>query len=162
MIPALMLSSWLHLIALAVYLGSLIGLWVMLLPGLSVLKNHEGQVKLLARSLKLYNPLQSGALGLLVLSGAFQLTDLKAAYRELFIRELGTTLGVKLILSFVLIILSTYQSMAVAHRFVRRYEGGEPISPHEVQSVAQRLKSSTLFILFLALVTLMVGVRMRG
>lgn len=157
-----MLFSWLHLVALAVYLGSLIGLWLMLLPALSVVKNNEGQVQLLARSLKLYNPLQTGALGLLVLSGALQLTELKAAYRELFIRELGGTLALKLTFSFVLIILSTYQSMALAHRFVRRYEGGESFSPEELRSVARKLKLSTLSLLLLAGITLWLGVRLRG
>jgi uncharacterized membrane protein len=157
-----MLSSWLHLAALTVYVGSLIGLWWILLPSLSAIKKHEGQVELLARGLKLYNPLQTGALGLLVISGAFQLTDLKAAYRELFVKELGLTLGLKLLLSFVLIVLSTYQSMAVAHRFVRKYEGGEPPSPQELHSLTQRLKVSTLSILLLAVATVFLGLRMRG
>ena len=157
-----MLISWLHLISLAAYLGSVVGLWLIVFPALSAVKNHQGQLELLARSLKYYNPFQTGALGVLVLSGAFQLTDLKAAYRELFIKELGVTLGLKLILSFVLIVFSTYQSMAVGHRFVRRYEGGESFSPQELQAVAQRLKATTLTILFLAIITLWLGVQLRG
>ena len=148
--------------SLAAYLGSVIGLWLVLLPSLSAIKSHEGQLKLLARSLKLYNPLQTGTLGLLVLSGAFQLTELKATYRELFMKQLGVTLVLKLALSFVLIVLSTYQSMAVAHRFVRRYEGREPLSPQDLQSVARRLRISTHAILLLALMTALVGVWMRG
>lgn len=157
-----MLSSWVHLLALAVYLGSVTGLLVMLLPTLSLIKNHEEQVKLLARSLKLYNPLQCGALGLLVLSGAIQLTDLKAAYRELFIKELGVTLALKLFFSFLLIVLSTYQSMAIAHRFVRRYEGEEALSPEELRTVARRLRASTLVVLLLAMIIMWLGLRMRG
>lgn len=157
-----MLISWLHLASLAVYLGSLVGLRVMVLPALSVVKNHAEQVKLLARSLRLYNPLQIGSLGLLVLSGAFQLTDLKDAYRELFLKELGVILGLKLVFSFVLIVVSTFQSMGVAHRFVRRYEGGESFSPQELQSVTQRLGTSTLVILLLAIITLWLGVQLRG
>jgi uncharacterized membrane protein len=157
-----MFTSWLHLMALAAYLGAVAGLWVVLLPSLATAKAHEGQVGLLARGLKRYNPLQSGALGLLVLTGAFQVTDLKAAYRELFIKELGLTLGLKLALSFLLILLSTYQSMAVAHRLVRRYEGGESPSPQELQSMVRRLRVSSLSMLFLAVITLWMGVRLRG
>ncbi len=157
-----MLISWLHLMSLAAYLGSVIGLWLVLLPSLSAIKSHEGQLKLLARGLRLYNPLQTGTLGLLVLSGAFQLTELKATYRELFIKQLGVTLVLKLALSFVLIVLSTYQSMAVAHRFVRRYEGGEPLSPQDLRLVARRLRISTRAILLLAFMTALVGVWMRG
>ena len=54
--------------------------------------------------------MQSGALGY-GLTGAFQITDLKAEYRELFTKEFGAMLGLKLIFSFVLILLSTHQSM---------------------------------------------------
>lgn len=156
-----MLISWLHLTSLAVYLGSLVGLWIMVLPALSVIRNHEGQVHLLTRSLKIYNPLQTASLGLLVLSGALQLTDLKAAYRELFLREVGVTLALKLIFSFVLILFSTYQSMGLAHRFVRRSDGGESFSPQELQRIARRLKGSTLAILVVAMITLWLGVRLR-
>lgn len=156
-----MLISWLHLISLAVYLGTLTGLWGMVLPALSVIKSHEEQVMLLVRSLKVYNPLQTASLGVLILSGAFQLTELKAAYRELFLRELGATLALKLALAFVLIIFSTYQSMAVAHRFVRRSEGGETFSPQELRTVVRRLQNSTIVILLLAGVTLWLGVRLR-
>lgn len=157
-----MFISWLHLVSLAAYLGSLVGLWLMILPALSVVPTHQEQVKLLARSLKLYNPLQTGALGVLILSGAFQLTDLKAAYRELFLRELGMTLALKLLLAFILVVLSTYQSMAVAHRFVRQSEQGETFSPEQLRSVTRRLKISTFAILLLALVTIWLGVHLRG
>lgn len=157
-----MLISWLHLASLTVYVGSLAGLWLVLLPALSALQSHEQQVKLLARGLKLYNPLQTASLGILILSGALQLTDLKAAYRELFLRELGMTLTWKLALAFFLIILSTYQSMAVAHRFVRRSEQGEPFSPRELQSLTRRLRASSLVILFLAVATIWLGLRLRG
>ena len=156
-----MLTSWLHLLALTAYVGAIAGLLAIVPPGLALVETHEARVKLLSRSLKFYNPLQCGALGLLVITGAIQVTDLKAAYRELFAREFGAMLGLKLILSFVLILLSTHQSMAVALRFVRRAEGGEPIAPEELQSVANRLRRSTLFLLALSAVTVWVGTQLR-
>jgi uncharacterized membrane protein len=157
-----MLVSWLHLISLAVYLGALAGLWLILLPALATVPSHSDKVKLLARGLKLYNPLQTAALGVLILSGAFQLTALKAAFRELFLKELGAVLAWKLTVSFFLIILSAYQSMALAHRFVRRVEGGEPFSPEDLQSLSRRLKGSTLAICLLAAVTIWLGLRLRS
>ena len=157
----MMLTSWLHLLALAAYLGAVAGLWAIVLPSFSVVKSHEARVKLLGRSLKFYNPMQSGALGLLVISGAIQVTDLKAEYRELFMKEFGATLGLKLLLAFVLILVSVYQSMAVAHRFVRRYEGGESFTAQELESVAKRLGSSTLSLLLLSAVTVWMGMQLR-
>ncbi|SRR5713226_3745072 len=157
-----MLSSWLHLTALAVYFGSLMGLRVILLPALVDIKSREGRLLLLVRSLKLYNPLQIGVLGLLVISGAFQITDLKSVYREMFAKEMGMTLGWKLVAAFVLILLSTYQSMGVAHRFVRRHEAGEGPSDQEIESLCQRLRISTILILFFALLTSWLGLRLKG
>lgn len=157
-----MLLSSLHLISLTIYLGALAGLWLILLPALSAVPSHSEKVRLLSRGLKLYNPLQTAALGVLILSGAFQLTALKAAYRELFLKELGAVLAWKLTASFFLIILSTYQSMALAHRFVRRTEAGEPFSPDDLQSLSRRLKSSTIAICFLAAVTIWLGLRLRS
>ncbi len=154
-----MLNSWLHHLALAVYLGSLGGLWVLILSSLPMIRNQSEQIEFLARSLKVYNPLLIGALGFLVLTGAFQVTDLKASYRELFTRELGATLSLKLILSFVIIILSTYQTMGVALRFVRRWESKDSIQFKEFQSIAHRLRGSTIILVFLTLITAVVGIR---
>ena len=157
-----MLYSWLHLLALALYLGSMTGLQFLLLPSLSALQSHQSRVEFLARGLRLFNPMQVGALGLVVLSGAIQLTDLKAAYRELFVRELGMRLGLKLALSFFLILLSVYQSMGVAHRFVRRLDGGDAVAPDELRSLVRRLRTLTLSNFCLAAATLWLGARMRG
>jgi len=156
-----MSTSWLHLLALTAYVGAVVGLSAIVLPAVSFVEAHEARVKLLSRSLKFYNPMQSGALGLLVLTGAIQITDLKAEYREMFAKEFGTMLALKLALAFVLILLSTHQSMAVALRFVRRAEGGEPIAPEELRSVTERLRRSTFFLLALAAVTVWAGTQLR-
>src|SRR5437867_9165010 len=125
-----MLSSWLHLIALTVYLGAIVGLGALLLPSLAALDKHEDRVQFLAHGLKFYNPLQVGALGILIFTGAFQLTELKAAYREMFIKQLGYDLAIKLFFAFFLVILSVYQSLGIGHRFVRRKEGENRLHQH--------------------------------
>lgn len=157
-----MLNSWLHLIALAVYLGSIIGLWIMLLPAASKLDNNKDKIQFLARSLKLYNPIQIGALGVLLFTGAFQLTDLKAVYRELFVKQLGYNLGIKLSVAFFLVLFSVYQSMGIAHRFVKRHEAGDNVTCQEFDSIIRKLKSTNGLILIFALITLWFGLRLRS
>jgi len=157
-----MLNAWLHLIALIVYLGAIGGLWLLLLPSLSVIEKHENRANFLARGLKFYNPLQVGALGILLFTGAFQLTELKAIYREAFVKQLGYDLGMKLLFAFLLVIFSVYQSMGIGHRFVRRHEGGEPVTAQELESVVRRLRSSNWCILFFALITFWFGLRLRS
>ena len=157
-----MLFSWLHLIGLAVYLGAVVGLWLMLLPAASILEKHEEKARFLARGLKFYNPLQVGALGIILFSGAFQLTELKAAYREMFVKQIGYHLGIKLVFAFFLVILSVYQALGVGHRFVRRHEGGDPVTPEELGSIVRRLKSANWGILLFAAITLWLGIRLRS
>ena len=157
-----MLNSWLHLIALAAYLGAIIAFWAVLLPAASKIENHQDKVRFLVRGLKLYNPLQVGALGILLFTGAFLLTELKAAYRELFVQQLGYNLGIKLFVVFFLVIASVYQSMGIGHRFVRRHEGGSMVTPRELESLLYKLKSSNGLILMLALITLWLGLRLHS
>jgi uncharacterized membrane protein len=154
-----MLNSWLHVIAFIVYLGAVVGLWVMLLPAASALDDHDDRTQFLIRGLKLYSPILIGALGVLLFTGAFQLTDLKAAYRELFVKQLGYNLGMKLLVAFFLILLSVYQCMGIAHRLVKRHEGGEPV---EIDSTIRKLKSLNWLILILALITVWLGLRLRS
>lgn len=156
-----MLFSWLHLIALIVYLGAVLGFWFMLLPSVSVLQKHEDKLQFLARGLKFYNPLQVGSLGIVLFSGAFQLTELKAAYRETFIKELGYILFVKLSFAFLLVIFSVYQALGIGHRFVRRHEGGDTVTAEQLASIVRRLTTANGCILLLAVITLWLGLRMR-
>ena len=157
-----MLNAWLHLIALIVFLGAVGGLWFLLLPSLSVIEGSENKANFLVRGLRLYNPLQVGALGILLFTGAFQLTELKAVYREAFVQQLGYDLSMKLLFAFLLVIFSVYQSMGIGHRFVRRHESGEPVTSEELESVVRRLRSSNWCILFFALVTFWFGLRLRS
>jgi uncharacterized membrane protein len=155
-----MLYSWLHLIALIVYIGAVVGLWFMLLPSIAILKNDAEKAQLLARGLKFYNPLQVGALGIILFTGAFQLTDLKAAYREFFIKQFGYILLFKLLFAFLLVIFSVYQGLGVGHRFVRRYEAGEVVTAAELRSIIGRLKAANWCIAVLTIITVWLGIRL--
>ena len=157
-----MLNFWLHLIALAVFLGAVLGLWMMLLPAASILRNDRDKVEFLARGLKIYNPVQIGALGVLLFTGAFQLTELKAAYRELFIKQMGYNLSIKLCLAFALVLCIVYQSMGIAHRFVKQHESGNAVTTRELSSIVKKLKSANGLILILALLTLWFGLRLHS
>src|SRR5574337_733003 len=106
-----MFYFWLHVIALIVYIGAIVGLWFILLPCVAILETDRDKARLLARGLKFYNPLQVGALGIILFTGAFQLTELKAAYREFFTQQFGYVLLIKLAFVFLLVIFSVYQAL---------------------------------------------------
>ena len=157
-----MFYSWLHLIALVVYLGAVIGFWLMLLPAVAVLENHKQKVRFFVRGLKFYNPLQVGSLGIILFTGAFQLTELKAAYRENFLKYLAYNLSLKLLFAFVLVIFSVYQALGIGHRFVRRIEGGDEVTPEQLNSIIRRLTGANWCILLLAVITLWLGLRLHS
>ncbi|MBM4263620.1 MAG: hypothetical protein FJ145_19610 [Deltaproteobacteria bacterium] len=157
-----MFNVWLHLVALVVFLGAVVGFWLIFLPSVTALDKHEQRVHFLTRGLKLYNPLQIGALGIVLFTGAFQLTELKAAYREMFIKQLGYPLAIKLTLVFFLVIFAVYQSMGIGHRFVRRQESGETYNPEQLAGILKRLSSATWLILVFAALTLWFGLRLRA
>jgi uncharacterized membrane protein len=156
-----MLFSWLHVIALIVYLGAVVGFWRMLLPSTVILDKHDDKVRVLARGLKFYNPLQVGALGIVLFSGAFQLTELKAAYRETFIKQFAFSLGIKLAFAFLLVLFSVYQALGIGHRFVKRVEGGGEVKPDELASIVRRLRGANWLMLFVAAITLWLGMALR-
>lgn len=156
-----MFYSWLHLIALVVYLGAVIGFWLMLLPAVGTLDKHEERVSYFVRGLKFYNPLQVGALGILLFTGAFQLTEMKAALRENFLNYLAYKLGLKLLFAFLLVMFSVSQTLGVGHRFVRRVEGGDPVTPEQLSSIIRRMTSMNWCILVLAVITLWFGLRLH-
>ena len=156
-----MFYSWLHLIALVVYLGAVIGFWLMLLPAVAVLEKHDEKVRFFVRGLKFYNPLQVGSLGIILFTGAFQLTELKAAYRENFFKYLEYNLFIKLIFAFLLVMFSVYQALGIGHRFVRRTEGGDEVSPEQLSSIINRMTSANWGILLFAAITLWLGLRLH-
>ncbi len=91
------LLLWAHLVGLAVYFGSGVMLVVVLLPMARQIPAAQDQQRFLAQALKLYNPLSIGALGVVLMTGAFNLTSYKAMLGRRFFDLLGGVLGLKLL-----------------------------------------------------------------
>ncbi len=146
-----------HIISLTLHIGLVTGLWRVLLPALRLEPGSEARTRFLVRALRLYNPAQIGLLGVLTLTGASQITDLKALHGSAYSQEFGAGLAVKLLLAFCVIMLGTWQCMGIAHRFVRQSESPEGVTAEGVDRVLRKLdQSSVLMLLFLS-VTVWVG-----
>jgi len=135
------LTRWVHLLGLAVYLGSTLALVLMLLPAVEQVADPAEQRRLLAKGLRPYNVLSIGALGVLVISGASGLTDLKAMLGANFMRLMWPLLG-KLTLSFVLINVATYLSFGLAHRLVRAEVAGFEVEPEKQRAMLGRMRGA--------------------
>src|SRR5262245_43233708 len=151
------LTRWVHLLALAVYLGTTLAVALVLLPAAEAVPDPTLQRRVLARGLRMYNVLSVGALGVLVISGASGLTDYKALLGQDFGRLLWRLIG-KLSLSFVLIMVSTYLSFGLAPRLVRADLGQLPVEPEKQAGMIRRMRSAAWLGVALAAWTTWVGI----
>jgi hypothetical protein len=149
-----------HLAALAVYLVSTV--WLLLvLPGIGRLPDPVAQRRRLVRQLRPYNVLSVGAVGVLIISGASALTDLKALYGPAYIRLLWPLAG-KLTLTFLLTMVATYLSFGLAHRLVRAEQGKLPVDAAQQRGMLRRLRGGAWLALAVALWTSWAGYGLAG
>jgi len=142
-------TLWLHLLGLAVYFGSGVTLVVVLLPMAAQIPAPREKQRFLAQGLKFYNPLSIGALGVALMTGAFNLTSYKALLGPRFFSLLGGVLGLKLLLVFVLINVSAAVSLGLGHRVVRTELRGEAIEPERLAGLVKRMQVLTVVALVL-------------
>jgi hypothetical protein len=153
------LTRWAHLLGLAAYLGSTLALALMVLPAVLAIADPALQRRVLAKALRPYNVLSIGALGVLLMTGASSLTDLKASMRAEFGRLLWP-LAWKLSLSFLLINVATYLSFGLAHRVVRAELGQLPVEPERQLGIVRRMRATAWVAIVLAAYTAWVGLRL--
>ncbi len=123
------LSRFAHLLASMVYLGGSWFLGAALIPALST-ATPEQRVRVVAAVIRWYHPTSLAALGVLVMTGAFALTSAKAALGPAYFPRLFTLLGPKLLLAFVLVMLSSYQFFGLGLRLVRSLpQDGDAVPP---------------------------------
>lgn len=153
------ITRWVHLLALAVYLGTTLALVLVFLPAAEAIDDPALQRRVLARGLRVYNVLSVGALGVLVISGASGLTDMKALMGQEFGRLVWRLTG-KLGLTFVLINVATYLSFGLAHRLVRAELGQLPIEAEKQAGMIRRMRGAAWLGVGLAAWTTWVGLTM--
>ena len=142
-------TLWLHLLGLAVYFGSGVTLVVVLLPMAAQIAAAPDKQRFLAQGLRLYNPLSIGALGVALMTGAFNLTSYKAMLGRRFFVLLGGVLGLKLLLVFLLINVSAAASLGMGHRIVRTELRGEALAPERLAGLVKRMQIFTIVALAL-------------
>jgi hypothetical protein len=141
------LTRWIHVVATAVYLGSTLAVALVLLPAAAEIEDATTQRRVLARALRPYNVLSVGALGVLVISGASGLTDLKALLSQDFGRLL-------------LINVATYFSFGLAHRLVRAELGRLPVEAAWQAGLIRRMRTAAWLGVGLAAWTAWAGLRL--
>ncbi len=114
--------------------------------------------------IRLFHPLSLGSLGLVVLTGALALTPLKESLGPQYASRLFGVLALKLLLVFVLVLVSSYQCFSLGLRFLRALpaEGEKPggdASAEELRLV-ERLQRWNLVAAVLGTLIIYLGLRM--
>jgi hypothetical protein len=134
------LTRWLHVLALAVYLGATLALSLVFLPAAASIEDATLQRRVLARGLRPYNVLSFAALLAALATGWSAITDLKGLLGAGFGQLLWLLAG-KLGLTFLLIVLpASYLSFGLAHRLVRAEVGALPVEPQTQRAMIGRMQ----------------------
>lgn len=154
------LGLWLHVICLVVYGGATAALWLLVLPATDAIEDPTLRRKSLNRALRIYDPLAIAVLGIVVMTGAFNLTSYKQALRAEFFAKMGWLLVWKLSLAFAVIMVGTYVTFGLAHRIVRSELLEDPVDGAWLDSMTRRLRGACILLLALLAITTWFGLQL--
>ncbi len=157
--------TWLHLCAMAAYVGAQFAVIYMLIPAAETAPNEAARRASLIAGFKFYNPFTIAVLGVVVISGATRLTDLKASMKFDYFARIGSALELKLALAFVLIFIQTYITFGLAFRIGRQEEvaahgDGEAFTVEQLNSMLRRIRAMAWVTIVLAAAIIWVALTM--
>ena len=114
--------------------------------------------------IRIFHPVSLGSLGVVILTGAMALTPLKETLGPQFVPRLFWLLSIKLLLVFVLVLVSSYQFFGLGLRFLKNLpaEGvrhAEDVSAQGIQLV-RRLQTWNLVAAAIGTFIVFLGLRM--
>ncbi len=148
---------WLHILSLIAYGAASAVLLLVVLPRLRREPDDAQRLRRAARFMRIYDPLSIGALGVLIMTGAFRLTAYKDALRGAFFAHMGRALAWKLFLTFLIVNLAAYVAFGIGHRLVGHAESAAAVDPAWVRAMLRRLGVATAVALLLTAVTIWVA-----
>jgi uncharacterized membrane protein len=156
---------WIHLCAMAAYVGAQFAVIYMLIPAAATAPTEAARRASLIAGFKFYNPFTIGVLGVIVISGAMRLTDLKASMKFDYFARIGSALELKLALAFLLIFVQTYITFGLAFRIGRQEEvaahgDGEAFTVEQIDSMLRRIRAMAWLTIVLAAAVIWVSLSM--
>ena len=125
------LLIWIHLLAMSAYFGAQFAVLYMLLPVAEQAGDESRRRAALITGFKFYNPFTIAMLGIVVITGAMRLTDVKAEMKFEYFSRIWAPLSLKLGLAFRI----GRQEEVAAHG------DGEPFTVERLNSMLSRIRS---------------------
>lgn len=137
---------WIHVLAWAAYFGAQFAVIYMLMPVAEGAPDEAHRRASLITGFKFYNPFSIGMLGIVVITGAMRLTDLKAEMKFDYFARIGEPLAIKLGLAFLLIFIQTYITFGLSFRIGRQEEvaahgDGPAFTVEQLNSMLKRIRA---------------------
>jgi len=110
---------YLHLVVAFLYLSGMVFIGGFLIPAARRFPGARQTLQSIARVITVVHPISLASLGVLIITGAAMLTDLKAALGSRYFIHLFSTLGPKLLVVFILALLNSYQFFGLGLRLTR-------------------------------------------
>jgi uncharacterized membrane protein len=110
---------YLHLVLAFLYLSGMVFVGGFLIPAARRFPGARQTLQSIARVITVVHPISLASLGVLIITGAAMLTDLKAALGSRYFIHLFSTLGPKLLVVFILALLNSYQFFGLGLRLTR-------------------------------------------
>lgn len=155
------LVVFVHLVAVAVYLGSTVMLGVAIETLGTRAPDAFMRRQRYASFFHAYNPLSIAALGVVVITGAWSITPYKQGLGARYFEQIGAALAGKLSLAFLLIMTATWVSFGICHRLVRADQGALPVTDAQLRRFLARLRVAVWLAVLLALLTLWTATGIR-
>lgn len=154
----------LHTVAVVIYLGGTVFLGSVLIPALRQ-RGLDGEgLHILAGVIRIFHPVSLASLGLAILTGAIALTPIKATLGPEYASRFFGLLALKLLLVFVLVLVSCFAFFALGPKLLRAVPGtGEKLSAEDAAQgmlLAERLQRWHLAAASLGVIIVYLGVRM--
>ncbi len=142
------LLLFIHVLAMAAFFGAQFAMLYMLLPAAQQAVDEPQRSAILIQGFRFYNPFTLAMLGILVITGAMRVTDIKAAMAGAYFARIGYLLAWKLGLVFLLIFIQTYVTFGLAFRIGRQEEvaahgDGPPFTIEKINSMLARIRAMT-------------------
>jgi len=139
---------------MAAYFGAQFAVVYMLLPVAEQAGDESRRRAALITGFKFYNPFTIAMLGIVVITGAMRLTDVKAEMKFEYFSRIWAPLSLKLGLAFLLIFIQTYITFGLAFRIGRQEEvaahgDGEAFTVERLNSMLSRIRSMIWFTILL-------------
>jgi len=154
------LNFWIHLLSSAVYAVATAIIAFVSLPRARSKRDAPARLASIAAAMRIYDPLSIALLGLNLMTGAFAITNYKAALGPAFFARVGVPLAWKLLFAFLLINLAAYIAFGIGHRLVSRVHWDDPLDAAWVDSMLKRLQASTILALLLLAVIVWIALGM--